>query len=259
MTYDWLPDFGVESYYADRLRAVYLGDCRELLAKATHTKFDLVLTDPPYGVTQHEEDVKVDLNFLFGLSLPVVVFSQQPFTSELVIAHKDVFKYDLVWDKVLTTGFLNANRMPLRRHEVILVFGDVKYTAIKAVGQKNHSTGGTTEHRQRNYGDCGRVDNADILGCLKHPTSVLTFAKTHPSKVLHRTEKPVGLVEWLVRSYSAEGDIVLDPFIGSGTTAVACGNVGRKCVGIDVSEDCCRIAAARCTADAVDKIKRGVY
>ena len=238
----------VEPYYQDEWVTIYHGDCREILP--TLEKVDLVLTDPPYGVTQNAKDVVVDLSLF--LIYPAVVFSQQPYTTDLISQHRRLFRYDLVWDKVLTSGFLNANRMPLRRHEVILIFGDVKYTPIKSEGQKSHSVGKTKTHKQNNYGDCGRVDNADILGKMKHPTTILEFAKPHPSKALHRTEKPVELIKFLIESYSKQGDLILDPFLGSGTTAVCAKKLNRKCIGIEIEEKYCEIAAKRCSQSVME-------
>jgi len=228
-------------YFVDEDSLIYCADCREILPGLP--KVDLVLTDPPYGVTQNKGDVVVDLSPF--LVYPAVVFSQQPYTTDLISQHRGLFKYDLVWDKVLTSGFLNANRMPLRQHEIILIFGDVKYTPIKKVGKKSHSVGKAKTHKQNNYGDCGRVDNADLLGEMKHPTSILEFTKPHPSKSLHRTEKPVDLIEFLIESYSEKGNIILDPFLGSGSILVACKELNRKCIGIEIEEKYCEIAVNR--------------
>jgi len=139
----------------------------------------------------------------------------------------------------MTTGFLNANKMPLRQHEHILVFapGKTTYHPQKKKGKKNHSVGRTTEHNQNNYGDCGRVDNKDTLGDLKHPTSILTIPKIHSSKTKHRTEKPVELAEWLIKTYSNDGELILDNCIGTGWTAVAAKKNNRKFIGIELNQN----------------------
>ena len=240
----------MKPYYSDSAVTIYHADCREILPSLPDNSVDLVLTDPPYGVTQNDNDIAIDLSPF--LIYPAVIFSQQPYTTDLVSQHRSLFKYDLVWDKVLTSGFLNANRMPLRRHEIILIFGEVVYHPQKTIGQKSHSVGKTKIHKQNNYGDCGRVDNADLLGDMKHPTSILKFAKSHPSVALHRTEKPTELIEWLIKTYSDEGDLILDPFLGSGTTAYCAKKLNRKCIGIEIEEKYCEIAANRCRQSVME-------
>jgi len=235
-------------YYQDEWVTIYLGDCRLILPELP--KVDLVLTDPPYGVTQNEGDLVVDLTPL--LIYPAIVFSQQPYTADLVSQHRKIFKYDLVWDKILTSGFLNANRMPLRQHEIILVFSDVKYNPQKTVGQKSHSKGISKINRNENYGKYDFVDNTEQLGEMKHPTSILRFPKPHPSVARHRTEKPTQLIEWLIKSYSMERDLILDPFLGSGTTAYCAKKLNRKCIGIEIEEKYCEIAAKRCSQGVFD-------
>jgi site-specific DNA-methyltransferase (adenine-specific) len=238
-----LPDKNV--YFKDDDVLIYCADCREVLPHIPDKSIDLVLTDPPYGVTQNRQDICVDLSPLFALSKGQIIFSQQPFTTDVISEHRDSFLYDLIWDKILTSGFLNANRMPLRKHEVILLFGKVNYTPQKTEGQKSHGKGKTKENQNNNYGDYNFVDNSEQLGNLKHPTSILPFPKPHPSVALHRTEKPIELLEWLIKSYSVVGNLILDPFLGSGTTAYCAKKLGRKCIGIEIEEKYCEIAAKR--------------
>ncbi|KKN74981.1 hypothetical protein LCGC14_0384830 [marine sediment metagenome] len=236
-------------YYQDEWVTIYHGDCREILPELP--KVDLVLTDPPYGLTQNKQDVVVDLSPF--LIYPAVVFSQQPYTTDLISQHRGIFKYDLVWDKILISGFLNANRMPLRQHEIILVFGNVNFTPIKSEGvSKNHSKGVPKEDRHQNYGQHNFADNSDVLGNMKHPTSILKFIKPHPSVAQHRTEKPTKLMEWLIKSYSVEGNLILDPFLGSGTTAYCAKKLNRKCIGIEIEEKYCEIAAKRCSQSVMN-------
>ena len=248
----------MKPYYQDEWVTIYHGDCREILPKLFEV--DLVLSDPPYGVTQNKHDICVDLSPLFYLAPAVVLFSQQPFTTDVISHHRDKFKYDLVWDKVLTSGFLNANKMPLRQHETILVFGDAPYTPQKIKGSKNHSKGRPKDYANNNYGDFNFQDNAETLGDLKHPTSIITVSKPHPSVSLHRTEKPVELLEWLLKTYSVEGQTILDPFLGSGTTAYCAKKLNRRCIGIEIEEKYCEIAAKRCSQGVFDlaQLDKGV-
>ena len=144
-----------------------------------------------------------------------------------------------MWDKVLTSGFLNANRMPLRQHEEICVFYDKlpHYTPQKVPGSKSHSKGKAKAYKNHNYGEYAFQDNSEELGDMKHPTSILTFQKTHPSKAVHPTEKPVPLCEWLICTYTSPGEVVLDNAMGSGTTGVACVNTERRFIGMEKSEE----------------------
>ena len=174
-----------------------------------YTEIDVIITDPPYGLTSNKEDIAVDLTPLFDLAKGLIIFTQQPYTSQLVVKHRKYFKYEIIWDKVLTSGFLNANRQPLRKHENILVFGKPVYNPQKTVGQKNHSMGSMKKRTNNNYGHFVNIDNTEALGDLKHPTSIYACPKPHPSVALHRTEKPVSLMEWLVSTYSNIGDVVL--------------------------------------------------
>ena len=229
-----------------KLKHIYNGDCLEILKTFSDKSVDLILTDPPYGVTANKKDVVVDLDELFRVSKGVILTTQQPYTTEVIYKYRKCFRYDIIWDKILVSGFLNANRMPLRKHEIILVFGDVSYFPQKTKGvDKIHSKGVQKENKQRNYGKHKSIDNRDKLGTLKHPTSIIQFQKPHPSKAEHPTQKPVELFELLVKSYSKENDIILDPFLGSGTTAVACKQLNRNYIGIEISEKYCEIARRR--------------
>jgi len=225
---------------------LYHSDCLELVKDIEQV--DAVITDPPYGVTQNKSDIVVDLSSVFGASDRVIMFSQQPYTTDVISQFRDKFKYDLVWDKVLTSGFLNANRMPLRKHESILIFGDGVYNPQKVIGVKSHSKGKKKNTQNNNYGKHEFADNSIKNGNLKHPTSIIRYSKPHPSVALHRTEKPLQLMEWLIKTYSNKGDTILDPFMGSGTTLVACVKTGRKGIGIEIDEKYFNIA--------VDRIKK---
>jgi len=129
-----------------------------------------------------------------------------------------------------------------------LVFGDGAYNPQKVIGAKSHSKGKKKNTQNNNYGKHEFVDNSIKNGNLKHPTSIVRYSKPHPSVALHRTEKPVKLMEWLIKTYSNKGDTILDPFMGSGTTLVACVKTGRKGIGIEIDENYFNIA--------VDRIKK---
>ncbi len=203
----------------------------------------MILSDLPYGVTQNKADIKLDSDKLWSEYKRViketgniVLTSQFPYTMELIESNRSWFRYDLIWDKELVTGHLNANKRPLRSHENILIFYEKfgTYNPQKTPGKKNHTK--RTNNKNSNYGNFGVIDNKDKLGPWKHPKSILRFPKDPASNLVHPTQKPVRLFDFLVRSYSNENDIVLDTCIGSGTTAVACIISNRKYIGIDIDQ-----------------------
>lgn len=212
----------LEPFYIPNVK-LYNVDCTEFTKTLPDNSVDLALFDPPYGVTQHKEDIPVDLTDIFRVSKGVVMTAQQPYTSEVICQFKKYFRYDLVWDKVLTTGHLNCNRLPLRRHESILVFKKVPYTPQKTLGiSPSHSKGKMSKNTNNNYGYFDAIDTTQTHGKEKFPTSIVTIPKPHPSKSKHRTEKPIELVLYLLKTYSKPNFTIFDPFSGSGNTAIAC-------------------------------------
>ena len=230
---------------------------------------DLVICDLPYGVTKNKWDCQLPLEELWKQydrvckdSAPIILFGQSLFSAKLILSNEKMFRYNLIWDKVLSTGFLNANRMPLRRHEEILIFYKKMptYHPQKVGGVPSHSVGkalgkDSSALTNNNYGNFVRQQTD---GEMKHPTSILRFQKPHPSITVHPTEKPVELIEWLIRSYSNDGDMVLDNCMGSGTTGVAAGNLNRGFIGIELDEGYFTIAQQRIGA-AVNDIQNNLH
>ncbi len=215
---------------------------------------DLILCDLPYGVTQNPNDKPLNLKQLWKqykrivkVNGKIILTSQFPFTVDLINSCRDWFKYDIIWDKILTSGFLNANKMPLRVHEHILIFYQQTgtYNPQKIIGTKSHSRGSIKTDVNRNYGTFGKVDNTELLGRMKHPISIVRVMKPHPSKANHPTEKPVELAEYLIKTFSNESDLVLDNCIGTGWTAIACLNTNRRFIGIDINPSYVEIAIKR--------------
>lgn len=228
------------------------GDCLELMKDIPDKSVDMILCDLPYGVTQNKKDVALSFDKLWEQYERVIkdngaiaLFGQGVFYADLVNSNRKLFKYDLVWNKKLTSGFLNAKKMPLRQHEQIAVFykKPPTYNPQMKLGEANHSKGKPKTNQNNNYGEYGFVETKQ--DGLKYPTSVLEFQKPHPSIALHRTEKPIVLLEYLVKTYTNEGDTVLDNCMGSGSTGVACVRTNRNFIGIELDERYFNIAKSR--------------
>jgi site-specific DNA-methyltransferase (adenine-specific) len=218
--------------------------------KIESNSIDLILCDLPYGVTNNKLDIALPFDALWNnykriCKGAVVLFGQGLFFVDLVNSNRDWYKYDIVWDKVLTSGFLNANIAPLRVHEQIAVFGKGKitYNPQKSRGNINHSKGKQKDCENNNYGKYNFVESN--FDGLKYPKSIVTFQKPHPSVALHRTEKPVELLSYLIKTYSNEGETVLDNCMGSGSTGIACLKTNRNFIGIEKDKHYFDIASDR--------------
>lgn len=242
---------------------LYNGDCLQIMPTLPDKSVDLVLTDLPYGClnkgNKHAQwDKEIDLDALWAELLRVakpnaaiVLFGQGLFSAKLMMSRQELYRYSLVWDKVRTTGFLNANKMPLRQHEDILVFYRELPTynpqLIEVVPSlRTHSRSGKSKPNSNScYGNM-KQSPQDGQSCMKYPTSILRFPKKHKDWV-HPTEKDVTLLEYLILTYSNRGDCVLDCTMGSGSTMVACANTNRKGVGIELMSEYYNIAVKRVT------------
>ena len=232
------------------------GDTIQEMAKLSDHSIDMVLCDLPYQVTQAKWDVLIPFDKLWQEykrlikeNGAIVLFSQQPFTSQLVMSNPKMFRYEIIWNKVRTTGFLNANRMPLKQHENILVFYKKlpTYHPQMVNGDKpSHSRGNAGTANNRVYGKFNMVsDSPSTKTNLKFPTDIYTFNNRVGKGQLHPTQKPVELLEWLIKTYSNEGDVVLDNTMGSGSTGVAAINTNRDFIGIELDKTYFKIAESR--------------
>ena len=185
------------------------------MPKIDNHSINLILCDLPYGVTQNKADIIIPLDKLWTeykrilkSNGTIALTSQFPFTIDLINSNREWFKYDLIWDKKLPSGFLNSKKMPLRVHEHILIFYEKSgtYNPQFTIGKPSHSKGSIKTDVNRNYGKYGKVDNSKVQGSKKFPLSILQIQKPHPSKALHRTEKPVELAEWIIKTYTNKGD-----------------------------------------------------
>lgn len=233
------------------------GDCLELMKDISDKSIDMILCDLPYGVTNNKKDVTLSFDKLWEQYERIIkdngvicLFGQGTFYIDLVNSNRKLFRYDLVWDKVLTSGFLNAKRMPLRQHEQIAVFYKKlpTYNPQFTKGKPLHSKGvnyKNKEHTNNNYGEFKQLDDVRKGSTEKYPTSILKFQKVHPSKAMHPTEKSIELLEYLIKTYTNEGDIVLDNCMGSGSTGIACINAKRNFIGIELDEKYFNIAKGK--------------
>lgn len=229
---------------------LYLGDCRDILPLIG--KVDAVVTDPPYGTTQCAWDAVIPLDEMWAAldhvtapNVPVALFGTEPFSSALRMSRSRQFKYDWVWNKPKGTGFLNAKKQPLRKHELISVFcdGPTPYYPQKTSGHERKTTFRAAHLQTDVYGQMSgdyRYDSTE-----RYPGTVLTFSSDTQNSSLHPTQKPVDLVRYLIRTYTLPGQTVLDFTMGSGTTGVACLLEGRDFIGIEREEQYFDIACGR--------------
>ena len=229
------------------------GDCLEVMKDITDGSVDMVLTDPPYGTTACKWDSVIpfepmweQLRRVTKKNGAIVLMAAQPFTSALVMSNVKMFKYDWVWEKPTATGHLNAKKMPMRAHEEVLVFYKrlPVYNPQKTKGHKPVNS--YTKHTSD--GDCYGATSLGISGggsTERYPRSVKLFSSDKQKSALHPTQKPVALMEYLIKTYTNEGDTVLDFTMGSGTTGVACVNTRRDFIGIELDENYFGIAQGR--------------
>ena len=232
-----------------------LGDCLEEMAKLPPASVDLILCDLPYGTTQNKWDSIINLTALWAqywrvakLNTPVVLTAAQPFTSVLVCSSIKQFKYDWTWKKPEGTGHLNAKKQPMRDKEDILVFYREQpiYNPQFSTGAPYKNKAGK-DHASRSSmtGSYGHYTNfrEDNPG-RRYPKQVLEFGVVERGTI-HPTEKPVALMEYMIRTYSNEGAVVMDNCFGSCATGIACLNTGRKFIGIERDPDYFRLGSDR--------------
>lgn len=232
------------------------GDCLEVMA-GLDGPVDAIIADLPYGTTQNAWDVVIPLPDLWAqfkrLIKPngaIVLFGSQPFTSELVISNRKWFKQEIIWDKVLSVGFLDANRRHLRQHENILLFSPTGYSTYnpQMTKGKPYFKGLRSPKLPPVYGHFTNIISHNLTG-ERYPTSIVKISNAGRDKDGHSTQKPVDLLAYLIRTYTNPGETVLDCTCGSGTTIVAAIQEGRQGIGIELDSGYFDISVKRC-ADA---------
>lgn len=238
--------------------AVYNEDCLEGMTRIPNGSVDMILTDLPYGVLRDTIwDNKIPLEPLWAEykrvckpNAAICLFAQMPFGAELIMSNREMFRYEWIWQKNCVGGFLNAHKAPLRVHENILIFyselptynPQFTFTTIK-----NRKPGAKNKLKTKAF--CIRGKKSDSYAYIdtgrRFPVDVQKFARDSGGKRIHNTQKPLALCEYLIRTYTNPGEVVLDSCIGSGTTIVAAINTGRHYIGYELSPDIYSIAAER--------------
>ena len=243
-----------------------LGDCLEKMKDIPSGSVDMILTDPPYGTTACKWDSVIPLELMWErlkrIIKPkgaIVMTASQPFTSALIMSNPKQFRHNLVWDKVSPTGHLNAKKKPLLRHEDVVLFSPVKHgnftynPEMRKGKYRNKSPKRPTDNvKDRCYGTIEH--KGDNFNDDYYPTSIYQNSTGNRLNKLHPTQKPVALMEYLIKTYTNEGETVLDFTMGSCPAGVAAVNLNRNFIGIELDEDYFRIAEKR-IASALDKEK----
>lgn len=242
-----------------------LGDCLERMKEIESGSIDLILADPPYGTTACKWDSVIDLSLMWEQlkrvikpNGAIVMTASQPFTTVLVASNMKEFKCSWIYKKRCASNFAQAKYMPMKEHEDVLVFckGKSVYYPIKEERQ-----GAGKQRAKYAYSDASRHASGEFVGSIKgdydksndagneelrYPSSVQEFNnRASGDRGSHPTQKPVALMEYLIKTYTNEGDTVLDFTMGSGTTGVACANTSRKFIGIEMDENYFNIASKR--------------
>ena len=231
---------------------LYKGDCLELMESIPAGSIDAIITDPPYGITACKWDSVIpfdlmweQLNRIIKPNGAIVLFGSEPFSSALRMSNIKNYKYDWVWDKVKGTGFLNAKKQPMRNHETISVFykKQCTYNPLKTKGH-NKKEAFKGKHLQTEvYGTM--KNDYSYSSTERFPRSIQVFSTDTQNISFHPTQKPVELMEYLIKTYTNETETVLDFTMGSGSTGVACVNTFRNFIGIEMDENYFNIATKR--------------
>ena len=237
------------------LNQIFNEDCLEGMKRIPDKSVDMILCDLPYGTTACSWDTIIPFEPLWEQyervikdNGAIVLFGQEPFSSNLRSSNFKLYRYDWIWEKDNHTNFLNIKKQPAKRHELISVFYKKQptYNPQMWEGKENHSVGN----------QIGKMVEREYLGGkfalketqksnLKYPISILRFKGEGRGKAVHPTQKPVALFEYLIKTYTNKGETVLDNCMGSGTTAIACLNTDRQYIGFELDEDYYNIAQDR--------------
>lgn len=231
--------------------ALINGDCLEEMKKINDKSIDLILCDLPYGTTRNKWDSVIPLEHLWNQykriikdNGAIVLTAQTPFDKILGASNLEMLKYEWIWNKKLATGHLNAKKMPMKLHENVLVFYKKTPTYNPQFTKGEPYDKGFGCRESSNYGSQKAVSHKNDSG-KRYPVSIIEFSNANRKNRVHPTQKPVELMEYLIKTYTDEGMIVLDNCMGSGTTGIACKRLNRHFVGIEKDEEYFKIAKER--------------
>lgn len=245
--------------YIDSRYKLQHGDCLELMRDIPNGSIDLIFADLPYGTTNCEWDIKIpfeplwkEWNRIAKENAAIILTGQQPFTTDIINSNRKHFRYEIIWEKTQKLGFLDANRKPLRAHENIIVF----YKKLPTYNPQKYEVEEKFRVRKQSANRYEGYSDADaghyINNGTRFPHSVIKISNwngalfgNNSNATKHPTQKPVELLDWLIKTYTNEGDIVLDCCMGSGTTGVSCKKNDRFFLGIEKDETFFNIAVKR--------------
>lgn len=233
---------------------LWQGDCLELMKDIPYKSVDMILCDLPYGQTKFEWDKRLDFALLWEQyeriikdNGAILLFGKHPFTSELVLSNSKLFRYELIWEKTRASNSMQVKKQPSAIHENIIVFyknqptyNDLKFKVDEKYIDKRKSINDSFYNKGHYQGVMKRKADDG----WRHPQSILPFNSVW-KKDMHPTEKPIELLEWLIKSYTNENDVVLDNCMGSGSTGISCINTNRRFIGIELDEGYFNIAKQR--------------
>lgn len=231
---------------------IYQGDCLELMKGIPDNSVDMILADLPYGTTRNKWDCIMNLKKLWELYNQIIkdngvicLFGSGLFSLDLIQANRKYWRYNLIWEKTQPTGFLNSKKMPLRTHEDIIIFYKQLPTYNPQKTYNNMLKQSKAESKKTTTSNYNNYKFTTYSSTERYPTSILKFKKDTQTSRLHPTQKPVALLEYLIKTYTNKNDIVLDNVMGSGSTIVACMNTDRQYIGMELNEEYFEIAKNR--------------
>lgn len=240
---------------------MFNGDCLDILPNIPDYSVNLIICDLPFGITARNKWDSVipfaplwkEYKRITKPNAAIILFGSGMFTSDLMQSNRKMWRYNLIWEKTQPTGHLNAKRMPLRNHEDICVFYQKPptYNPQKTTGHERKVSKAEHKVNCKMTTDYGEHDFTTYDSTERYPKSVWKFAKDSQKSALHPTQKPLELIEELIKTYSNEGDTVLDNCFGSNTTGVACVNTGRRYIGIEKDKEYFEIGKERMISAAI--------
>lgn len=239
-------------FYKDNTGTLFMGDCLEIMKDIPDQSIDMICCDLPYGATRNRWDCVIPFNLLWKQyerivknNAAMVFTGQSLFSARLILSNEKLYRYSLIWEKTKAGGFLNANRMPLQAHEDVLVFyKNLPIYNPQFLEGKPYVKKAVTNGDGGNYGKFERIGTTNVNEGKRYPRSVFKFANDNHNS-LHKTQKPVELFEYLIKTYTDEGMTVLDNTAGVCTTAIACKNINRKWICIEKDKEYCELSKKR--------------